>query len=134
MMKKISILKITLTILFLMVAGNLSIFAKTDDCSKTTDAALVKAVMKKISSKYKKQMNHINVHVENGAVFLEGWTVTEQDKAKITELAQKVKCVKSVTNHLSIGIGGGCDTGTKPCGDTCIPNNQTCNISKGKDN
>lgn len=132
MMKKISILKITLTILFLVTAGSLSISAQ--DCSKKTDADLVKAVMKKISSKYKKQMNHINVHVENGNVFLEGWTVTEADKAKITELAQKVKCVKSVTNHLSIGIGGGCDTGTKPCGDTCIPNNQTCNISKGKDN
>lgn len=135
MMKKISILKITLTILFLMMVSNLSVFAKTDDCSKTTDADLVKAVMKKISSKFKKQMNHINVHVENGVVTLEGWTVTEKDKAKITELAQKVKCVKSVVNNLGIGIGGGCDTGEKPCGDTCIPNNQTCNISsKGKGN
>ena len=132
-MKNISILKITLAILFLMMAGSLSVSAQ--DCSKTTDADLVKAVMKKISSKYKKQMQHINVHVENGAVIIEGWTVTEKDKAKITELAQKVKCVKSVTNNLSIGTGGGCDSGTKPCGETCIPNNQTCNISgKGKGN
>lgn len=131
-MKKISILKITLAILFLLAAGNLSVSAQ--DCSKTTDADLVTAVMKKINSKYKKQMNHINVHVENGVVKLEGWTVTEKDKAKITELVKKVKCVKSVVNNLSIGAGGGCGQGQKQCGEICIPVADTCNIGKGKGN
>ncbi|HRH42443.1 MAG TPA: BON domain-containing protein [Pyrinomonadaceae bacterium] len=131
MLKKLSILKITLAVLFLVATGSLNISAKTDDCTKTTDADLVKAVMKKIGGKFKKQMNHINVHVENGVVTLEGWAVTEKDKAKITELAQKVKCIKSVVNNLAIGSGGGCGAGTKPCGDICIPSNQTCNIAKG---
>jgi hypothetical protein len=108
--------------------------ASAQDCSKTTDADLVKSVMKKIGGKYSKQMKHINVHVANGVVIIEGWAVTEKDKAKITELAQKVKCVKSVVNNLGIGTGGGCDSGYKPCGETCIPNDQTCNIGKGKGN
>jgi hypothetical protein len=133
MMKKITMLKLTLAVLFLIVAGNPAVSANIDDCTKTTDADLVKTVMKKINGKFKKQMNHINVHVENGVVFLEGWTVTEQDKAKITEIVQKVKCVKSVNNNLNIGTGGGCGAGEKPCGETCIPIEQTCNI-KGKGN
>ena len=128
-MKKLSILKITLAILFLIIAGNLS--ASAQDCTKTTDADLVKSVSKKIYGKYKKQKQRINVHVENGEVTIEGWVVAEADIAKITEIAQKIKCVKKVTNNLVVGKTGGCGAGQKQCGEICIPNNQTCNISKG---
>ncbi len=129
-MKKISILKITLAIFSLIIAFNIGALAQKTDCTKTTDAEIVKAVMDKISVKYADQMSHINVHVENGVVMLEGWT-TKKAVKDIAKIAKKVSCVKKVMNNLKVGIGGGCGAGQKPCGDTCIPSNQTCNISKG---
>ena len=132
MMRKISILRITLVILLLVIAGIPSVSANPDDCAAKTDADLVKAIKEKLSAKYESQMNHINVHVQDHEVFLEGWVTTEKIKKDIEKIVKKVKCVKKINNNLKIGVGGGCDLATqKPCGDICIPKNQTCNIGKG---
>lgn len=128
-MKNTSILKLIITVIFFMMVGTLSVSAQKIDCTKVTDAELVKTIQEKIQAKYADQMDHINVHVENGEVYLEGWVTTKKISKDIEKIIKKIKCVKKVFNNLKIGTGGGCGAGTKPCGETCIPINQTCNIT-----
>lgn len=127
-MKKLLILKISLAIGLLILVSNLSISAQKVDCTKVTDDELVKTIQEKLSEKYADQMEHINIHVKDGEVFIEGWTTTKKISKDIEKIVKKIKCVKKVFNKLRIGTGGGCTEGTKPCGEICIPNNQTCNI------
>jgi hypothetical protein len=129
--KNISILKITLSILFLMMVGSLSISAQTTDCSKTTDAEIAKSVMEQIKAKYPDLTQQVNAHVENGVVYLEGWVADKNARKEIEKIAKRTSCVKKVKSNLKKSIGGGCGAGQKPCGDACIPSNHTCNISKG---
>lgn len=130
-MKRISFLKITLAIFAFLIACNLTVSAQKVDCSKTTDEEIVAAIQTNLSAKYSSQMNHINIHVKNGEVIIQGWTPNKKDRKEIEKIVKKTKCVKKVTNNLKIGTDGGCTNGTKPCGEICIPNDQTCNI-KGK--
>lgn len=130
-MKTLAILRITLAVLFLLMLGSLSISAQSTDCSKTTDADIVKAIQEKLNAKYADQMSHVNVHVENGVVYLEGWVANKDARKDIEKIAKNTSCVKKVKSNLKKATGGGCGAGQKPCGDICIPSTQTCNISKG---
>ena len=112
----------------LMLAFNLGTFAQKVDCSTTTDTETVGRIYAKIEVKYKAQMNHINVTVKDGVVTLQGWATTKGVKKEIEKIAKKTACVKSVMNKLTIGVGGGCGPGEKPCGSICIPEAETCNI------
>ena len=113
----------------LMLAFNLGTFAQKVDCSQTTDAMIVDAIYAKMTVKYEAQMNHVNVRSKDRAVVIEGWVTTKAAKKDIEKLAKKVGCVKQpVVSNLTIGIGGGCGPGTKPCGDICIPTSEPCNI------
>ena len=125
-----SILKFTLLAFSLMLMCSLGTFAQKVDCSKTTDAMIVDAAYAKMQPKYGMQMDHINVRSKGGVVTVEGWATTKGAKKDIGKLAKSaVKgCVKSVTNNLAIGVGGGCGPGTKPCGSICIPVEEECNI------
>jgi len=75
-------------------------------------------------------MNHINVRSTDRVVTVEGWVTTKKIKGEIDKIVKKIKCVKTknVINILTIGVGGGCGLGTKPCGTICIPKGETCNI------
>ncbi len=124
-----SILRISLLALSLIMLFNVGTHAQKTDCSKTTDAMIVDAIYAKITVKYEAQMNHINVRSKDRAVVIEGWITTKGAKKDIEKLARKVGCVKQpVVNNLTIGVGGGCGPGTKPCGSICIPTEQECNI------
>jgi BON domain len=133
-MKKQSILKTTLVLFAFMAIFGLSVSAQKTDCSKTTDSEITDAILGKIKVKYADQMSHINVSVENGVVSLQGWTADKKAIKEIGKLAKKTSCVKSVVNNIKQGITNGCGSGTKPCGDICIPSTDTCNIGKGKGN
>ena len=98
------------------------------DCTSTTDAQLVSAIQAKMKEKYASQMNHINVRSKDRVVTIEGWATTKKIKGEIEKIAKKIKCVKKVVNILTIGVGGGCGPGTKPCGTICIPVDEECNI------
>lgn len=129
-MKKIMILKMTLAVFILITACHLGVSAQTTDCSKTTDADIVKAIQEKLNAKYPELKNQVNVHVENGVVYLEGWVANKDARKDIEKIAKNTSCVKKVKNKLKKATGGGCGSGQKPCGDICIPSGQTCNISK----
>ncbi len=123
-------IKLTLAIFAFVLLGSLNVSAqKKTDCSVTTDEQIVKAVYDRIKTKkYADQIIHINVTATGGAVTLVGWATTEKYMKQIEKLVSKTKCVKSVTNKLTIGVGGGCGPGTKTCGGICIATTDSCNI------
>lgn len=114
-----------------MMVGTFSVSAQTTDCSKTTDADIAKSIMEQIKAKYPDLTQQVNAHVEDGIAYLEGWVADKNARKEIEKIAKKTSCVKKVKSKLKKATGGGCGAGQKPCGDTCIPSTQTCNISKG---
>lgn len=125
-----SIVKITLAIFSLILFSNVAASAQyKTDCSKTTDADIVKAIYAKMKKKSRldQQIIHVNVRSKDGVVTLEGWTTTAKIKAEIIKIAEKTKCVKQVINELA-DAPVGCGPGQKKCGSTCIPTEETCNI------
>ena len=110
-------------------AGIVKTVAAQTNCSRTSDADLVKAVKEKLSAEFKKQMSHVNVSVKNRIVKLEGWLSGKGAVAKAIAIARKTRCVKTVISKLKTSGGGSCGAGLKPCGDTCIDKNSECTIS-----
>lgn len=101
------------------------------DCTKVSDADKVKAIYDKIRVKYANQMRHINVRITDNVVTLEGWATTKSVRKEIENFAKKTACVKKVANKLTIGVSGGCSPGQKQCGDICIDQKESCNITDG---
>lgn len=101
------------------------------NCSRTTDADLVKTIKEKLEAdpKIKSQMTHINVSVKNKTVKLEGWLNGGVSVARAVSIATKTKCVKRVISKLKPRGGGSCGAGQQPCGDTCIDKNSACTIT-----
>jgi hypothetical protein len=129
-MNKLSILKIIMLFVVMAAAGSLSVSGQQTDCTKTTDADLAKSITEKINAKYPNLSAQVNVHVEKGVVYLEGWVANKNARKDIEKIAKSTSCVKKVRNNLKKAIIVGCGAGSKPCGDICIPINQTCNITK----
>jgi hypothetical protein len=126
-------LKMALLAFSLMLMCNLG--AKAQDCCQMTDAELVDYVYAKLKPKYADQLNHVNIRIKDRVLTIEGWVAKDKMKIDIEKIIMKIKCLKSFNSTLKIGVGGGCPEGTKPCGDTCIPNAETCNIrTKGGSN
>lgn len=123
-----SMLRTALIAFSLMFAFSFGAYAQKTDCSKTTDDAIVDSIYAKIKAKHETQMKHINVRISDGVVTLEGWVTTKGVKKEIEKFAKKTGCVKSVKNNLTIGVGGGCGPGTKPCGEICIGSSERCNV------
>ena len=133
-MTKKSMVKITLAVFSLILFSSVGASAQKTDCSKMTDAQIVKAIYDKMKKKssLERQILRVNVRSKDGVVTLEGWTTTKKIKAEIVKIAQKIKCVKQpVINNLGDGPVG-CDQGQKRCGNTCIPIEETCNICLAK--
>lgn len=129
-----SIVKITLAVFSLILFSSIGASAQKTDCSKMTDAQIVKAIYDKMKKKssLEKQILHVNVRSKNGVVTLEGWTTTKKIKAEIVKIAQKIKCVKKpVINELG-DAPVGCGPGQKRCGTVCIPVEEECNICLAK--
>jgi osmotically-inducible protein OsmY len=106
--------------------------AQKVDCNAQTDQDVVFAVMANLKVKFSSQMNHINIRSKDRVVTIEGWTTSKSFRNDIEKIVKKTKCVKKVDNKLTIGVGGGCGTGTKACGTICIPVDETCNIGATK--
>ena len=134
-MKHKSIVKLTLAALTLVLFSSLAATAqKKTDCTKTTDADIVKAIYDQMKKKpdYEKQILHINVTSKDGVVTLDGWATTAKIKKAIEKIANKIKCVKQVVSKLELSAGVGCGPGQKKCGDICIGLEETCNICTAK--
>ncbi len=109
-------------------------------CSAEADSEIVASIYAKIkaNSKLAEQVSHINVSSTNKVVKLQGWTDSEADFDSVYQYALKTSCV-SMVNAKDLRkakpsedeMRSICSSGTKPCGDICIPDNDTCNISGG---
>lgn len=113
-------------------------------CSQMTDAQIVAYVYGKINEDdgLKSQSSHINVvgAASLAAVKLQGWVDSKSDFDKVRGIAAGLKCLKVNVNDFEPTApapnsaqrsSGGCASGTKPCGDICIPDGDVCNIGKG---
>ncbi len=121
-------IKAVLAVFSLMFVFSIGIYAQKTDCSKTTDAEIVKAIYDKIKVKYANQIIHVNVRIKDGVVTLEGWATTKGVRKEIEKYAKKTGCVKKVVNKLTLAVTGGCNPGQQRCGDICIDKNEICNI------
>lgn len=110
-------------------------------CESVTDAQLVEEIYTKFKAHgdLAKQLSHINVISINRVIKLQGWTDSKGDYKDAFNIVASTKCVVMINVQLfrdsppaegdSLKPGaGGCHTGTKPCGDICIPEGDTCNI------
>lgn len=132
-MKRQAFLKTILAMFAVVLLSNVAASAqKKSDCAATTDAEIVKAVYAKLAVKYDIQLIHINVRSKDGVLTVEGWATTKKVRSDIEKIIKKVSCVKSLTNKLTVGIGGGCGPGQKKCGAICIDQADECNICTAK--
>lgn len=127
-MRSGTIIKFSMLIFVLILAGNFAAYGQKTDCSKMSDTDLIIAIYQNLQTKYADEIKHINITITDGVVKLDGWATTEKIKKNIEKMVKKMKCVKSVLNELTIGKGGGCAPGFKECGGACIPEKDPCNI------
>ena len=123
-----------LVLTFFIAAG--STFAQ---CEKVTDAQIVSDIYARIKANKSlaSQVSHINVVSSSQAVKLQGWTNSTNDYNTVYNFAMTENCVRVVNVNSfsdvppdnSVKSIGGCASGTKACGDVCIPENDVCNIT-----
>ena len=123
--------------LFFIITAFATVDVSAQDCTTPDDEAIVNSILSKISknSSLESQMNHINVISTNGVVKIQGWVENTNDFEKVQDYALETSCVRLVNvnsfeDSAPEGLKQGCSGGTKPCGDICIPDNDTCNIGK----
>ncbi len=118
--------------------------AFAQSCDDVTDQKMVTDLYARINAdkSLASQLSHINVTVLNKVVKLEGWTNTKKDYDKIVDIANATNCARIINKNPllsspppegdAIRSSGGCASGTKPCGDICIPENDVCNSTSAK--
>lgn len=134
-------------LMLLGIAVVVSIFAMAQpaiaQCEKMSDAEIVANIYGRINadSGLASQVSHINVvgTAELSAVKLQGWANSQSDYEKVRQFGLDLKC-KVNENQFAAAppaadsqqrAAGGCATGTKACGDVCIPDGDPCNIKAG---
>ena len=110
-------------------------------CETVTDKQLVTTIYGKIKADkaLASQISHINIVSVYAAVKFQGWANSKKDFTKIKGFAVNTACVKLVNvNNFAetppvTGTNqreAGCAAGMKACGDICIPEADTCNITE----
>lgn len=110
-------------------------------CAKATDAQVVSDIYTRIkeNKSLTSQVSHINVVSSSLAVKFQGWADNKNDFDAVVEIGMTTNCARvvNINNFLdappptgdSLKSTGGCASGTKACGDVCIPENDVCNIT-----
>lgn len=146
-MTKRSVLRLMLTlggfVLILMLNANVRpVYAQS--CDAVTDQQMVKDIYARINANRSlaPQISHINVTVLYKVVKLQGWTDTQKDFDKVVDIASTTTCARIINKNLllptppdagdAMRSSGGCASGTKACGDICIPEGDTCNSTSAK--
>jgi len=107
------------------------------DCSKATDADIVKAVIDNINKRFKpeqvKSELHFTVTSKDGVVSISGDAhgINRKDprqvRTTVTTIAQKTSCVKKVvTKHFTQDHPIKCLKTQKQCNGGCIDQNEEC--------
>lgn len=106
-------------------------------CGNTseTNGTIVDSLYTKIKANKNlaSQVSHINITSTNLVIKLEGWVHNASDWDKIHQYALSTDCANLVNPHKLLkekpeSLLQSCSTGTKQCGDICIPDNDVCNI------
>ena len=136
--------RMILNLCFVVVAVAVSAMfmpAMAQTCDPPDDARILAEVVSKVDAdrKLSQQKNHINIFSLNGVIRLQGWTDSKSDFENLFDIAFKTRCVKMVNVSLfsttppppesPMRSSGGCASGTKACGDVCIPAADSCTIS-----
>ncbi len=123
----------------MILGGARSAAAQT--CDSVTEAQLVSTIYTKIKAdrSLSSQISHINVVAVNAAIKLQGWTNSKSDFDRLREIVSGTSCVRVVNVNAfnetppdansPSRTAKGCASGTKPCGDVCIPESDACNIT-----
>lgn len=126
---------------FMFLVTLIAVSPAFGQCEKDADSQIVADIYDGIKADkgLASQISHINVISTNGAVKLQGWADNQSSYEKINEIALKTNCIKLVNvndfaetppptgDRLRSGPAG-CASGTKPCGDICIPEGDACNL------
>jgi hypothetical protein len=108
------------------------------DCSKATDADILRAVIENINKRFKpeeiKSELHLSITCKNGIVEIMGDAhgINRKDprgvRTTITNIAQKTSCVKNVvTKHFTHEHPIKCGKTEKQCNGGCIDQSAECN-------
>ncbi len=139
MTKKMTSVFFTFVFLVTLIALSSPAFGQ---CEKNADSQIVAEIYNNIKNDkgLASQISHINVISTSGAVKLQGWANDQSSYDRVNEIALKTTCVKLVNvnafaetpppagDSMRSGGGVGCASGTKPCGDICIPEGDACNL------
>ncbi len=107
------------------------------DCSKATDADIVKAVVENINKRFSQEQVkselHFTVTAKDGVVSISGDAhgINRKDprqvRTTVTTIAQKTSCVKKVvTKHFTQDHPIKCLKTQKQCNGGCIDQNEEC--------
>lgn len=110
-------------------------------CENMSDDEIVTEIYGKIkaNSTLAPQASHINISSVNFVVKFVGWADNKKDFDKIRSFAN-MSCVRMVNVQDFFDTpppansrlrAGNCTAGTKQCGDVCIPEADSCNITGG---
>ena len=125
---------------FIVTVNTMSRPVSAQACDTVTDAQIVADIYARIKAdnNLKPQISHINVVSINRAVKLQGWADSKKDFDKVVGFAMTTNCVTLVNVNLfeeappspnsPLRSASGCASGTKPCGDVCIPSGDICGI------
>ena len=113
------------------------------DCKNITDQEMVDAIYSAMQQDAGiwAQRQHINVVSVNLAVKLFGWTDSSKDYKKMEDIIYGLKCLPNLLNRnnfsetppdssSTLRSANGCTRGTKPCGEICIPESESCTIKQ----
>lgn len=143
-MIKSYILRLMVTLCFFAFIATVNAYIRpvsAQTCDTVTDEQLVADIYAKIKADkgLASQISHINVAAINRAVKLQGWANSKNDYDKVVQIVTDTNCVRVINVNLfeeappptgsSLRSTGGCAPGTKPCGDVCIPEGDSCNIT-----
>jgi hypothetical protein len=128
-------------VVFTVAISAVFVPALAQTCDPPDDARILAEVVSKFSANtsLSRQKSHINIFALNGVVRLQGWTDSKSDFDNLFDMAFKTRCVKMVNVNLfrpsppppddPLRSSAGCASGTKACGDVCIPVGDSCNIT-----
>lgn len=117
-------------------------------CDSTAGPRIVSGIYDQIKADrtLASQMSHINVvaayfdpNDNTYSVKFQGWADSKYDHEKVRTFGSNSACVRSVNVNLFLEeppgsdslfrSSSGCASGTKPCGDVCIPVGDSCGLS-----
>lgn len=143
-MAKEQLVRVVISISIFFAVASISAWQRPtfgQSCSTPNDGQIVSEIYDRIKADkgLATQISHINVISVNGAVKFQGWADTKRDYDKIQYIGLNANCAKLVNMNSFLDepppadsqgrSSVGCASGTKPCGDICIPEGDSCNLS-----